>query len=72
MIVIHSLLKLWKKQGHKVLLFSQSRRMIGILEAYVREQGYKYLRLDGGTAIASRQKLITKFNESDTFVCWCY
>ena len=68
MIVIHSLLKLWKKQGHRVLLFSQSRKMISILEAYVKDQGYKYLRLDGGTGIGSRQKLITKFNEGDAFV----
>lgn len=27
MIVIESLLKLWKKQGHKVLLFSQSKQV---------------------------------------------
>ena len=27
MIVVESLLKLWKRQGHKVLLFSQSRQV---------------------------------------------
>jgi len=27
MIVVESLLKLWKKQGHKVLLFTQSRQV---------------------------------------------
>jgi len=27
MVVVESLLKLWKKQGHKVLLFTQSRQV---------------------------------------------
>ena len=41
-------------------------QMLCILEAFVQKQGYKYLKLDGGTGISSRQPLITKFNE----VCW--
>merc|ERR1719319_1441020 len=68
MVVIHSLLKLWKKQGHRVILFSQSRQMIKILEKYVKGQGYSYLKLDGTTAVSSRQGLIKKFNTSDIFV----
>ena len=68
MVVVHSLLKLWKKQGHRVLLFSQSRKMIKILEKYVKEQRYLYLKLDGTTAVGSRQGLIEKFNTGDTFV----
>jgi len=31
MIVVESLLRLWKKQGHKVLLFTQSRQ-VGYLD----------------------------------------
>lgn len=27
MIVVRSLLKIWKKQGHRVLLFTQSRQV---------------------------------------------
>jgi DNA excision repair protein ERCC-6 len=38
-------------------------QMLCILEAFVQKQGYKYLKLDGGTAVASRQPLITRFNE---------
>jgi hypothetical protein len=38
-------------------------QMLCILEAFVQKQGYKYLRLDGGTGVASRQPLITRFNE---------
>ena len=38
LIVVHSLLKLWKKQGHRVLLFSQSQMMLTIIESFVKEQ----------------------------------
>jgi len=41
-------------------------QMLCILEAFVQKQEYKYLKLDGGTGVSSRQPLITKFNE----VCW--
>ena len=68
MVVVHSLLKLWRKQGHRVLLFSQSQMMLTIIESYVKQQDYKYLRLDGRTPVGSRQKLITEFNGGDHFV----
>ena len=45
MIVVESLLKLWKEQGHKVLLFTQSRQMLKILEKFVRDVGYTYAKL---------------------------
>ncbi|NXT81239.1 ERCC6 protein, partial [Zapornia atra] len=63
MIVVESLLKIWHKQGHRVLFFTQSRQMLQILEVLVRNRNYSYLRMDGTTAIASRQSLITKYNE---------
>lgn len=69
MIVVESLLKLWKEQGHKVLLFTQSRQMLQILEKFVRQVGYSYAKLDGSTSIGSRQGIIDKFNRSnDIFV----
>ncbi|GAA6107372.1 DNA excision repair protein ERCC-6 isoform X1 [Tachysurus ichikawai] len=64
LIVVESLLRLWFKQGHRVLLFTQSRQMLEILEVFVRENGYTHLKMDGTTAIASRQPLITQYNES--------
>ncbi|KAG8538030.1 hypothetical protein GDO81_023413, partial [Engystomops pustulosus] len=67
MIVVESLLKIWHRQGHRVLLFTQSRQMLQILEAFVLNIGYTYLKMDGTTTVASRQPLITKFNESWRF-----
>ncbi|XP_047208459.1 DNA excision repair protein ERCC-6 [Girardinichthys multiradiatus] len=63
LMVVESLLRLWFKQGHRVLLFTQSRQMLGILEVFVREKNYSYLKMDGTTAIASRQPLIARYNE---------
>lgn len=37
--------------------------MLLIMEKFVSEKGYRYLKLDGGTSIAARQPLINKFNE---------
>lgn len=66
MIVVDALLKLWHKQGHRVLLFSQSRQLLNIMELFIRNLGYSYLKMDGSTTIASRQPLITKFNENSS------
>uniref|UniRef100_A0A8C7YJR3 DNA excision repair protein ERCC-6 n=1 Tax=Oryzias sinensis TaxID=183150 RepID=A0A8C7YJR3_9TELE len=63
LIVVESLLRLWFKQGHRVLLFSQSRQMLDILEVFVRENNYSYLKMDGTTTIASRQPLIARYNQ---------
>uniref|UniRef100_A0A1A8FRK4 Excision repair cross-complementing rodent repair deficiency, complementation group 6 n=1 Tax=Nothobranchius korthausae TaxID=1143690 RepID=A0A1A8FRK4_9TELE len=63
LMVVESLLRLWFKQGHRVLLFTQSRQMLDILEVFVLEKNYSYLKMDGTTTIASRQPLIARYNE---------
>lgn len=68
MVVINSLLKIWKKQGHRVLIFTQSRAMICILEIFLKQNEYKYLKMDGSTSIGSRQPLITAFNSDNSYL----
>lgn len=64
MQVVKALLELWKGEGHRTLLFSQTRQMLDILEAFVKKIGhYKYLRMDGMTAINHRQQLVDRFND---------
>ncbi|KAM3727208.1 DNA excision repair protein [Dirofilaria immitis] len=65
MQVLKALLKLWRRQNQKVLLFSQSRQMLTILEKFVIQERYKYLRMDGTTSVRSRQSLVEKFNTDD-------
>ncbi|KAJ8924018.1 hypothetical protein NQ315_006795 [Exocentrus adspersus] len=62
MVVVSALLKIWKRQGHRVLLFTQGRSMISIFQYFLEQQDYKYLKMDGNTSISSRQALIDKFN----------
>uniref|UniRef100_A0A1B6DRP9 DNA excision repair protein ERCC-6 n=2 Tax=Clastoptera arizonana TaxID=38151 RepID=A0A1B6DRP9_9HEMI len=67
MIVVETLLKIWKKQEHRVLIFTQSRQMLTVLQTFVEQQYYKYLKLDGSTSIGARQPLIDKFNQDKSY-----
>ncbi|BFZ02829.1 hypothetical protein BsWGS_05868 [Bradybaena similaris] len=62
MIVVEALLRLWHKQKHRVLLFTQSKAMLNILEKHVQNNGYSYMIMDGGTPISARQPLISQYN----------
>lgn len=63
MQVVKALLELWKKDGHKTLLFAQHRIMLDILERFIRKMpGFKYSRMDGNTSIKDRQTLVDEFN----------
>ncbi|KAJ3360588.1 hypothetical protein HDU91_004503 [Kappamyces sp. JEL0680] len=67
LLVVESLLGMWQAQRHRVLLFCQTRQMLDIVESFVVEKGYKYMRMDGNTAISSRSKMVDTFNKDDTF-----
>ncbi|KAJ1335208.1 DNA excision repair protein ERCC-6 [Microdochium nivale] len=67
MQVVKALLQMWKRFGHKTLLFSQGVQMLNILEDFVRRQdGINYIRMDGSTAIKDRQTLVDRFNNDPT------
>ncbi|XP_031765228.1 DNA excision repair protein ERCC-6-like [Galleria mellonella] len=68
MTVVNSLLKIWQKQGHRVLIFSQSRAMLCILEQYLQNQNYKYLKMDGSVSVSQRQNIIKNFNEISEYL----
>ncbi|CAM9862204.1 unnamed protein product [Scytosiphon promiscuus] len=62
LLVLQQILPLWKTQGHRVLLFSQTRQMLNIIERFVINNGWSYGRLDGTTPVGTRQTLIDRFN----------
>ncbi|KAM3964407.1 DNA excision repair protein ERCC-6 [Aphomia sociella] len=68
MTVVNSLLKIWQKQGHRVLIFSQSRAMLCILEQYLKNMNYKYLKMDGSVSVSQRQNIIKNFNEKPEYL----
>lgn len=62
MQVVKALIKMWKRLGHKALLFSQGVQMLNILEQFLRRNDFNFLRMDGSTQIKDRQKLVDQFN----------
>lgn len=77
--VLKNLLQLWQMQGHRTLLFCQTKQMLDILEKFVtnlpslNENGeevrgtFNYLRMDGSTNIGRRQALVDTFNEDKQY-----
>ncbi|KAL4252780.1 SNF2/RAD54 helicase family protein [Abortiporus biennis] len=66
MVILDKLLKSMKEQGSRVLIFSQMSRMLDILEDYCLFRGYKYCRIDGGTAHEDRIVAIDEYNKPDS------
>lgn len=67
--VLSKILPLWKQQGHKVIIFTQWRKMLDIIERFSNMQGWNYARMDGNTNVASRQRLVDKFNNDESYFC---
>ncbi|CAH2352777.1 DNA repair and recombination protein Rad26p [[Candida] railenensis] len=67
MLVLKNLLELWKDQGHRTLLFCQTKQMLDILQRFVIDLQLNYLRMDGSTPITNRQNLVDTFNEDISF-----
>lgn len=63
MRVLDKLLTLKKKQGSRVLIFSQMSRVLDILEDYCQFREHEYCRIDGGTAHEDRIAAIDEYNK---------
>ncbi|XP_042483479.1 protein CHROMATIN REMODELING 4-like [Macadamia integrifolia] len=63
--LLHSMLKVLHREGHRVLIFSQMTKLLDILEDYLTiEYGPKtFERVDGSVSVADRQAAITRFNQ---------
>lgn len=70
MSILDKLLARMKKQGSRVLIFSQMSRVLDILEDYCVFREYNYCRIDGTTAHEDRIAAIDDYNkpDSDKFV----
>ncbi|CAN6457320.1 unnamed protein product [Victoria cruziana] len=69
--LLHSMLKILRKQGHRVLIFSQMTRLLDILEDYLTVEygSASFERVDGSVSVAERQASIARFNQDkDRFV----
>lgn len=58
-----------KKNGHKLLIFSQFVQVLNILEDYCYLKNFEYSRLDGSYGFEQRQEQIDTFNnDKNTFL----
>ena len=70
MLLLHKLLPKLRTEGHKVLIFSQFKIMLDVLEDYLRAAEFPCERIDGSTSSRDRQAAIDRFSrpDSDGFV----
>ncbi|XP_012716707.2 chromodomain-helicase-DNA-binding protein 1-like isoform X1 [Fundulus heteroclitus] len=66
--LLDSILAFLQKGGHRVLLFSQMKRMLDILQDYMEYRGYSYERLDGSIRGEERNLAVKNFSSKDIFV----
>ncbi|XP_021366785.1 SWI/SNF-related matrix-associated actin-dependent regulator of chromatin subfamily A containing DEAD/H box 1-like [Mizuhopecten yessoensis] len=67
--VLDDLLVKLKSQDDRVLIFSQFTMMMDIMEDYLKQKKYKYMRLDGSTPVPDRLQMIDKYtNNTDIFI----
>ncbi|KAI4169959.1 MAG: hypothetical protein LQ343_005341 [Gyalolechia ehrenbergii] len=66
MVMLDKILTRMKKQGSRVLIFSQMSRVLDILEDYCVFREHKYNRIDGSTAHEDRIAAIDEYNAPDS------
>ena len=60
-----------RTEGHRVLLFSQSLKMLDIIARMLKSKEMTYVRIDGTISKASeRQRLIDQFNTDSSIFCF--
>ncbi|KAL2478366.1 Protein CHROMATIN REMODELING 24 [Forsythia ovata] len=60
---IQSLLGDLLPKGHKVLIFSQTRKMLNLIQESLMSSDYKFLRIDGTTKASDRAEIVKDFQE---------
>ncbi|VEU34941.1 unnamed protein product [Pseudo-nitzschia multistriata] len=63
LVLLDKLLPRLKENGHRILVFSQFKIMLDILEDYLHYRAYKFERIDGSITGHKRQSAIDRFQE---------
>ncbi|KAJ1618721.1 P-loop containing nucleoside triphosphate hydrolase protein, partial [Pavlovales sp. CCMP2436] len=64
--VLQQVLEAWHSEGHRVLLFTQTRQMLDVLQIKKKKKKKKKKSLDGSTAVGTRLALIDEFNRDES------
>ena len=65
MMVLDPLLRRLKSEGHKCLIYSQFTRVLDILEDYCGKTAFKFVRLDGQSALADRRDIVAEWQTNE-------
>ncbi|KAH0038789.1 SWI/SNF chromatin remodeling complex component, partial [Aureobasidium melanogenum] len=67
MLLLDSLMPTLLERGHKVLIFSQFKTQLDLIETYCEVlRGWKCSRIDGGVSQPDRQEQIAQFNSTES------
>jgi len=66
LVLLDKLLPRLKEEGHRVLLFSQFKIMLDILEDYLNARSMKFERIDGSITGNKRQQAIDRYQTPST------
>ena len=64
--MLDKLLPRLKADGHRILIFSQFKIMLDIIEDYLGGRGFKAERIDGSITGLKRQAAIDRFQAKDS------
>jgi len=66
MLLLSKLLPKLRREGRKLLIFSQFKIMLDVLEDWIKMEGWPCERIDGSTSSRDRQTAIDRFSKDDT------
>ncbi|EGG17499.1 SNF2-related domain-containing protein [Cavenderia fasciculata] len=68
---LYYLLPNLKQEGHRILIFSQSVKMLNAIQLLLDTLNLSYLRIDGSiTSTKERQKRIDEYNNDSSYFCF--
>ncbi|XP_069842841.1 DNA excision repair protein ERCC-6-like [Dendropsophus ebraccatus] len=67
LLLLIQLLNKLREGGHKTLVFSQSRKMLDMIDRILNNQGFKVMRIDGTVSLLDREKRISMFQTNRSY-----
>ena len=66
LMLLDKFIEKFKKENHKMLIFSQFKKMLDIIELYLKMKAVPYEKLTGSVKNQDRVSAIQRFNENQT------
>ncbi|KAM4696078.1 DNA excision repair protein ERCC-6-like [Rhinophrynus dorsalis] len=67
LLLLIDLLHKLKEEGHRTLVFSQSRKMLDMIDRILYNKQFKVMRIDGTVSLPEREKRISKFQSNQNY-----